>query len=163
VTIDHVAATPSTPRGRTRRTVSRELGERLRRERTRRRERQIDAASRFKISQPSYHRWESGANDPDDAQFAEVANYLGIKVDEVWELVHGESPDPTSLEGLRNQVAGLERDIDDLRTLVRELAAAVKTAEVHEHEGSTQRTRNGAHRKPESNGGPGPAQPRRRG
>lgn len=105
-----------------------ELGELLRRERTRRSERQVDTAARFGITQPSYHRWERGDSRPDDAHFAEVARFLGIKVDEVWQLVHGASPEPTSLNQLREQVDGLQRDIDDLRTLVRELMHSIVEA-----------------------------------
>jgi len=99
------------------------LGEALRRERTRRKERQADAATRFGVSQPSYHRWESGENRPDDAQFADVARYLGMTVAEVWELVHGADAAPVSLEALRGQVAAVERDLADVREMVRRIVS----------------------------------------
>ncbi len=96
------------------------LGELLRRERTRRGERQVDAAARFGISQASYHRWESGENRPSDEQFATVGNFLGLHVDDVWKLVH-HGEEPTSLDATRQEVAELKRDVADLRAVVAEL------------------------------------------
>lgn len=93
-----------------------ELGERLRRERVRRRETQDQTATRFKVSQPSYHRWESGETNPNDKHFGEIANFLGCKTDEVWKMVY-QGVEPTSLDGLRQQIEELNRDMDDLRTI----------------------------------------------
>lgn len=105
--------------------MSKALGERLRRERTRRDERQIDAANRFGISQPSYYRWESGEARPDDSQFELIGRYIGVPVDEVWELLHGEKAEPPSLTGLREQIGSVERDVADLKATINELTAIV--------------------------------------
>ena len=94
------------------------FGEALRRERSRRKERQRDTAARFGVSQPSYHRWESGENLPDDELRQKVAEYLGITVGEVWELMHNESA-PASLEALHQDIADLQRDIADIREQLR--------------------------------------------
>ena len=91
-----------------------QLGEALRRERQRRSEKQRDTARRFGVSQPSYHRWESGASVPADEQRQAIANFLGVTVQELWEMIH-RSASPTTLDGLQAEVAELKRDIADLR------------------------------------------------
>ncbi len=98
------------------------FGEALRRERTRRGERQREAAARFDVSQPSYHRWEAGEHLPDDELRQKVADYLGITVGEVWELMHGEVA-PASLGSLQSEVADMQRAIKDLQAKLRELQA----------------------------------------
>lgn len=98
-----------------------ELGERLRRERVRRGDRQMDVAARMGISQPSYHRWEVGENYPDDRQFAKVAGYLGCTTEEVWRMVHGDEA-PASLSRVQDDVEALRRDVEDLRELRRLVA-----------------------------------------
>ncbi|WP_116996284.1 helix-turn-helix domain-containing protein [Desertimonas flava] len=102
-----------------------ELGERLRRERLRRKERQIDTAERFGIHQASYARWETGHNRPDDDRFAVIADYLGLEIEEVWSLVHKDAPEPTSLDGLNRRVDEMARDIADLRSLIGELRSVI--------------------------------------
>ncbi|MEO1065356.1 MAG: helix-turn-helix transcriptional regulator [Actinomycetota bacterium] len=90
------------------------LGELLRRERRRRGETQAQAAARFGIAQPSYHRWESGENRPDDEKFTQIGGYLGISAEEVLRVVH-QTELPTSLEQVRDDVRALQRDVDDLK------------------------------------------------
>lgn len=95
--------------------MSVELGEMLRRERMRRKERQRDTCARFGVSQPSYAKWESGTR-PDDSRLADIASFLGLQLEEVWRMTHGESKAPATLDELRVKMADLERDIKDLRT-----------------------------------------------
>jgi transcriptional regulator with XRE-family HTH domain len=97
------------------------LGELLRKERLRRKERQIDTASRFAISQPSYWRWESDKGQPDDSQFGRIAEYLGITTEEVWELVHAQPATQLSLSAIQEAVLELRRDVDDMRVQLAEL------------------------------------------
>lgn len=95
--------------------MSIELGEMLRRERIRRKERQRDTAARFGVSQPSYAKWESGTR-PDDSRLADIASFLGLQLEEVWRMTHGASKAPATLDELRARMADLERDVQDLRT-----------------------------------------------
>ena len=76
------------------------FGEALRRERHRRNEKQRDTARRFKVSQPSYHRWESGASVPADEHRHAVAEFLGVTVQDVWEMIHDKAP-PATVEALQ--------------------------------------------------------------
>lgn len=91
------------------------FGEALRRERQRRGEKQRDTALRFNVSQPSYHRWESGESIPADEHRHEVAEFLGVTVQDVWEMIHEKAP-PASLDALQAEMAGLKRDLADLRS-----------------------------------------------
>lgn len=79
---------------------------------------------RFDVSQPSYHRWESGESVPADEHRHEVAEFLGITVQEVWEMIHEKAP-PTSLEALQAEVAELKRDIGDLKVQFQAIAQAL--------------------------------------
>lgn len=106
------------------------LGEALRRERQRRGELQRDAAERFGVSQPSYHRWEAGDSAPADESRHAIAEYLGITVQEVWELLHhhtaADHPTPTGMvEQLQRDVEGLRREIVDLKAKFDEIAQIV--------------------------------------
>jgi transcriptional regulator with XRE-family HTH domain len=100
--------------------VPSELGKNLRDERLRRKETQGETAARFDIAQSSYHRWESGENKPDDGRLADIAHFLGRSTEEVWKMIH-EGKEPTSLELLRTQVAQLQRDNEELRSLRRQV------------------------------------------
>jgi len=91
------------------------LGERLRRERLRRNELQAPAAARFNVTQPSYSRWESGKIFPDEKHYSDIAQYLGLTVEEVWSLMNDGDPRPISLDSLKSEIADLKRDIVDLR------------------------------------------------
>lgn len=108
--------------------MSEELGERLRRERLRRRELQNVTADRFGISQPNYSRWESGEYRVGQSHFAEVAEFLGLKIEEVWTMANGETP-PTSLDLIREEIDGLKRDVGDLRVIVARLAGLIEKVE----------------------------------
>jgi len=101
------------------------LGEALRRERQRRSELQRDAASRFGVSQPSYHRWESGESVPADESRQAVAEYLGMTIQEVWELIYDTAP-PISLESVQQDVAEIRRELADLKRKIDELVTAIK-------------------------------------
>ena len=100
-------------------TKTTQIGELLRRERLRRDQLQDQAALRFGITQPSYSRWENGQIFPDDKHFAEVANFLGLQLEDVWEMVNGNDPRPVSLEALKTEIAELKRDIADLRSVIK--------------------------------------------
>lgn len=110
-----------------------ELGERIRRERRRRDERQVDTAARFGVSQATLHRWESGVNKPDVSQFAAVADYLGMSVDEVYFLAM-EAPKPSTLTGLQSEVDTLRRD---LAVLADRLSEAMARIDQLEHPAAT--------------------------
>jgi transcriptional regulator with XRE-family HTH domain len=105
-----------------------ELGERLRRERLRRKERQEETADRFGVSQPNYSRWENGEYKVSQGHFAEVAEFLGVTVAEVWTMVNSEEP-PTSLEIVRQEVEALKRDVTDLRSQIGALGQLVARLE----------------------------------
>jgi hypothetical protein len=81
----------------------------------------------FGVTQPSYHRWEAGANRPDDAHFAAIADYLGLRVNEEWNLVHGPDEGPTSLAAVQAELSALRRDIDALRESMRRIREAQMT------------------------------------
>ncbi len=112
------------------------LGEALRRERLARGLRQTELAERFGIAQPSYHRWESGENTPADERFADVAQFLGVDIGEVFRMAHQSVP-PTSLKTLRDEMVAMKvvveqngRDLAQLTarldSLVASLAAALR-------------------------------------
>ena len=101
------------------------LGEALRRERHRRGEKQRQTAQRFGVSQPSYHRWESGVSLPADEQRHLVAEFLGVTVQELWEMIHEEAP-PVTLEELQQEMSAVRRDIQDLKTTVGWLTDALE-------------------------------------
>jgi len=61
---------------------------------------------------------------PDDKHFADIARYLGLDVEEVWQLVNGADPRPVTLDALKSEIAALQRDMTDLR----EQLAAKNTA-----------------------------------
>jgi len=102
-----------------------QLGEALRRERQRRGEKQRDTARRFEVSQPSYHRWESGVSSPSDEHRYAVAEFLGVTVQELWEMIHHEAP-PASLEALQGEVAAIKRDIEDLKVMLQTIVERVQ-------------------------------------
>ena len=101
-----------------------ELGERIRRERKRRGERQIDLAERLGTTQATVYRWEIGENRPDIDKFGAVAEYLGMKVDEVYFLAM-EAPMPTSLANVQAEIDALRRDRTADRAEITELRADV--------------------------------------
>lgn len=107
------------------RQIGSSLGERLRRERRRRKETQAQTAARFGVSQPAYHRWETGQNQPESDRYAQIASYLGFKVEELWQLVHDAAP-PLTLATLEERVNELARDIDDLRQVVADVIRALR-------------------------------------
>lgn len=96
------------------------IGERVRRERIRRQLPQAEAGVLFGISQPSFHRWESGATKPDAEHFAKLGDFLGCTVDEVWAMVFEEAP-PVELDRLAATVAVLAADVARLSRQVRSL------------------------------------------
>lgn len=89
-----------------------ELGSSLLTVRTTRGETQAEVARLFGITQPSYHRWEAGTNNPDARHFADIAKYLQVDVGQVWTLVH--SP-VEQTETLADQVGALEAAIDEAK------------------------------------------------
>jgi transcriptional regulator with XRE-family HTH domain len=98
------------------------LGSMLRRERKRRGHSQVDVARRMAVHQTSYHRWETGETAPDASRYGDVAEYLGLPLQELWRLLeHGEQP--TSFEMLRVEQEAQQRQILDLRAEVAELRA----------------------------------------
>ncbi|MGI9606786.1 MAG: helix-turn-helix transcriptional regulator [Acidimicrobiales bacterium] len=104
--------------------MSTAFGEALQRERRRRGENQRETAERFGVSQPSYHRWERGDSHPDDKHKHAIAEFLGITVQDVWELQHN-ATDPLSFTLLNDRVSALERDVEDLKRQLAEALAAV--------------------------------------
>jgi transcriptional regulator with XRE-family HTH domain len=108
--------------------MNQELGERLRRERLRRKERQEETAERFGVSQPNYSRWENGEYRVSQGHFAKVAEFLGLTVAEVWTMANSEEP-PTSLEMVRQEIDALKRDISDLRGQIGTLGQIVARLE----------------------------------
>jgi transcriptional regulator with XRE-family HTH domain len=98
--------------------MSNDLGEALRRERRRRKERQIDTASRFGISQPSYARWESGEHDPDDQHFGAIADFTGLALSDVWRMVHHSDAEPLTVDKLQERLLHAEQDWSDVRKVV---------------------------------------------
>jgi transcriptional regulator with XRE-family HTH domain len=102
-----------------------ELGDRLRRERKRRKETQAETAARFDVNQSSYHRWEDGTNRPDPIHYEPIGTFLGVSLSEVHRMIY-QGDEPASLEELRAEidrreaqlrleVEELRRDIEDLR------------------------------------------------
>jgi transcriptional regulator with XRE-family HTH domain len=57
------------------------LGERIRKQRTRRRLRQLDIANALQISAQAVSKWERGENAPDIAVLADLARLLGVSVE----------------------------------------------------------------------------------
>lgn len=106
--------------------MTNELGRRLREERHRRNEPEADAAVFFGISQASYHRWESGQHEPKPARYNELARYLGMTVADVNALLRGETT--TTLDELRATVADLQRDVIELRGVLRAVRNEQKKA-----------------------------------
>lgn len=90
------------------------LSEALRRERKRRKETQRDAALRFGVSQPSYFQWEDGKAAPKDEHRRAIADYLGVSVGDIHEMLHEGSA--TSHTEVLARLAALERDVEDLRS-----------------------------------------------
>jgi transcriptional regulator with XRE-family HTH domain len=103
------------------------LGELIRRERERRGETEHEAAARFCISELSYFRWESCMDRPEDDTFAAIARYLGLRVDEVWEMAHGADTRPDSTEAMRMEIAALWRMVDAQRDALAALRADVES------------------------------------
>ena len=100
------------------------FGERLRRERRRRGETQSQVAARFGIAQASYQRWEVAGAIPDVDRYADVASYLGVTVENLWEMLSNEKP-ASSLDLVNETVGVLERDIRDLREMIAGLTRRV--------------------------------------
>lgn len=106
------------------------FGERLRRERLRRKLSQREAAARFGVSQPSYYRWESGQIEPATRYRRDIADWLGITLDELFELI-GTTGAPMTHAELEERVRDLERDSAEYRELISELQQRVDTLEQH--------------------------------
>jgi transcriptional regulator with XRE-family HTH domain len=91
------------------------LGEALRRERTRRKERQVDTADHFGVTQPSYQRWEADKSRPSAVYLKAVAEYLELPVDVVWRLMHDHGDAEPTLDALDSRLAVVERDVAVLK------------------------------------------------
>ena len=112
-----------------------ELGERIRRERLRRGERQIDTAERFDVSQATLHRWEAGLNRPDVERLAAVADYLGMKVDEIYHLAM-DTPMPISLTNVQAEVDALRRTLTTTHTELAEVRSRLDALEHQQNNSS---------------------------
>lgn len=109
-------------------TMSTPLGEALRRERRSRGMTQADMSNRLEITQPAYHRWESGKANPSDAYWTELADFLGLDMDSFVALMRDVEP-PTTQRELVDRVARLERALQDLHQQFRELRKENSRAE----------------------------------
>lgn len=97
------------------------FGERLRRERRNRKLSQYETAARIEVSQPSYHRWESGEVALASKYRPKLAEFLGITMDEMFHLLdpdfalesHVNTLD--LIAALTRRVAVLEDEVVELR------------------------------------------------
>jgi transcriptional regulator with XRE-family HTH domain len=105
----------------------RELGEMLRRQRRSRGQTQNQAAAIFGRAQSTYHRWETGEHAPEPEQLRAIADYVGLGVDEVLELVYGGEEQP-ELDEPSVELRLLRAEVRALREFVSAVVAGAAAA-----------------------------------
>jgi transcriptional regulator with XRE-family HTH domain len=95
-----------------------ELGARLKAARTAQGATQSEIAARFKITQPSYQRWESGQTSPDPSQYETIAHFLSSTPAEVFRMIHGGAPTAPITQTLRDDIDDIRSQLDELTQLI---------------------------------------------